>query len=82
MFELMIYICFKKWYIFLIFEVIIVGCKIFEKSVFLNVLYLLVCYLIFNVFDNDMFLVFKFNLYIVIYIEIYCVWRGKEFVFK
>lgn len=77
MFELMIYICYKKWYIFLNFEVIIVCCKIYLKRVyFLNVLCLLVCYLILNVFDNDMFLVFKFNMYIVIYIEIYCVWRG------
>lgn len=82
MFEPMIHTCYKKWHIFLIFEAFIVGRKTLEKSVPLNVVYSLACHLTLNAFDNDMFLAFKFNLHIVIYIEIYCAWRGKESALK
>lgn len=77
MFEPMIHTCYKKWHIFLNFEAIIVGRKTYLKRVYLlNVLCSLAFHLTLNAFDNDMFLAFKFNMHIVIYIEIYCAWRG------
>lgn len=71
--------CLNQWFILVIRNDILsesLKQNILEKSVPLNVLYSLACHLTLNAFDNDMFLAFKFNLHIVINIEIYCAWSG------